>query len=909
MPAQRCNNMSVESDDASLATAEELAATDPSKALSILARVLSRGLGRTQPELAARAFYLRARLLSETGRFDEALAAIRSAHNSWVAAGRPLEALRTDLGRATVLIEIGGFHDAINVSEALLDRLEGMTSEDDADLRKSIRAGAHGNLGNARNLIGEHTAAIGSYDLASNLYAALGNRAKQYEMDANRGIAYLHLGMVHRAVDELKRARSALAAQGLTRPAAKCLLDLAEAELLLGATRPAMMHLDEAEAELAPFNARAEIAKILLTRSRALFDTGQYDASHLQSCDAMDAFQELNMLSEVARAAQLAGGASLELGELDRAAKELAMAERLFVASNEEPRQAQVWLLMARLEAQRSQPQKAAKFAASAVNRLRGGNGVPAATAHLEISKYVSPEEAAQHLTTASELIDTFDLTSLHLPRDAAAAHHSRRTGDIEGAVITLAKALSNYQLHASETGEFAFNGRPKALAVEMTEDLISMLLEIDTPSSRAHAWQVSTVIKSAVLNEFVSGGARILSGTPYPGEATRELSNLYDDLRDMDQSGRDQFEEQLRVKEHEFVRRNLSTGIDWRGDAIATPPPVPDVSVLEFHVIGRDVIVFVLRDGGVEARTLCEAGVESKALVNEWRVECSRMRSGDGSSATRELVAAELMRAFYSLLVEPVEDLLEDLDGQPLVLACHRHLFAVPFEAIRGDGPTLSERFSLIFCPGFASFATSESQVFDESSVLVLAVPDAIAPSIADEARTIGRIWPKADVIVGDAATVSELRARMTGTALVHLACHGEFRGDNPLFSGIRLADGWLTAADVMWMDLRGTQVILSCCDVGRAADSHGEPMGLIWSMLAAGATSVIASKWTVDDEVATLFMTQLHTQLSDGAPTRVAMDRARRVVAERHPHPYYWAPFRFICSPLTAHTEGIPQ
>lgn len=897
------------SGDASLATAEQLAATDPTQALSILARLLSRGLGRTQPELAARASYLRARLLSETGRFDEALAAIRSAHNSWIAAGRPVEALRTDLGRATVLIEIGGFHDAISVCERLLDRLDSLTSEKDAELRKSIRAGAHGNLGNARNLIGDHSAAISSYDLASNLYASSGNRAKQYEMDANRGIAYLHLGMVHRAVDELKRARMALAEEGFTRPAAKCLLDLAEAELLLGATRPAMKHLDQAEAELAPFNARAEIAKILLTRSRALFETGQYDASHLQACEAMDAFQELNMLSEVARAAQLAGGASLELGEPDRAAKELAMAERLFVASNEEPRQAQVWLLMARLEARRGQRQKAAKLAAAAVDRLKGGNGAPAAYAHLEISQYVSLEDAAQHLATASELIDTFDLTSMHLPREAAAARHSRRIGDIEAAVTRLTRALSNYKIYASETGEFAFNGRPKALAVEMTEDLISMLLEIDTPSSRAQAWKVSTVIKSAVLNEFVSGGARRLSGTPYPAEAMRELSDLYDDLRDLDQAGREQFEERLRIMEHEFVRRNLSTGVDWRGDAIATPPPIPDVSVLEFHVIGRDVIVFVLRDGGVEARTLREAGVESKALVNEWGMECSRMRSGEGSSATRESVATELMRAFYSLLVQPVEDLLEDLDGESLLIACHRHLFSVPFEAIKADGPTLSERFSLIFCPGFASFADSESQVLDESSVLVLAVPDAIAPSIADEARTIGRIWPKADVIVGDEATLSELRTRITGTALVHLACHGEFRAGNPLFSGIRLADGWLTAADIMWMDLRGTQVILSSCDVGRAADSHGEPMGLTWSMLAAGATSVIASKWTIDDEVATLFMTQLHTQLSDGAPTRVAMDRARRVVAERHPHPYYWAPFRFICSPLTAHKEGIPQ
>ncbi len=56
----------------------------------------------------------------------------------------------------------------------------------------------------------------------------------------------------------------------------------------------------------------------------------------------------------------------------------------------------------------------------------------------------------------------------------------------------------------------------------------------------------------------------------------------------------------------------------------------------------------------------------------------------------------------------------------------------------------------------------------------------------------------------------------------VLHLACHGLFRADNPMFSALKLHDGWLTAADVMQLDLKDTLVTLSACESGRGPCSR---------------------------------------------------------------------------------------
>src|SRR5216684_602167 len=73
--------------------------------------------------------------------------------------------------------------------------------------------------------------------------------------------------------------------------------------------------------------------------------------------------------------------------------------------------------------------------------------------------------------------------------------------------------------------------------------------------------------------------------------------------------------------------------------------------------------------------------------------------------------------------------------------------------------------------------------------------------------------------VLVGEQASRAAVRDQVADADVVHLACHGQFRPDNPLFSALRLGDGWLTVRDAYDLDLDGTLVTLSACETGASA------------------------------------------------------------------------------------------
>jgi CHAT domain-containing protein len=131
-------------------------------------------------------------------------------------------------------------------------------------------------------------------------------------------------------------------------------------------------------------------------------------------------------------------------------------------------------------------------------------------------------------------------------------------------------------------------------------------------------------------------------------------------------------------------------------------------------------------------------------------------------------------------------------------------------------------------------------------------------------------------------------------GSDILHLACHGLFRADNPIFSALKLSDGWLTAADVMPLDLAGSLVLLSACESGRSQVIGGdEILGLTRAFLGAGATTVVVSLWLVQDQTTAALMGTWYKRLSSGDAPTTALRAAQLEIKSHYPHPYYWAPF----------------
>ncbi|MFC7503177.1 CHAT domain-containing protein, partial [Nocardioides sp. GCM10030258] len=84
----------------------------------------------------------------------------------------------------------------------------------------------------------------------------------------------------------------------------------------------------------------------------------------------------------------------------------------------------------------------------------------------------------------------------------------------------------------------------------------------------------------------------------------------------------------------------------------------------------------------------------------------------------------------------------------------------------------------------------------------------------------------------------------------LVHLAAHGRFRADSPLFSALDLADGPLTVHDLERLQRAPYRVVLSACESGVLAPVGAEELlGLAAALFSLGTAGLVSSVAEVND------------------------------------------------------------
>jgi tetratricopeptide (TPR) repeat protein len=127
--------------------------------------------------------------------------------------------------------------------------------------------------------------------------------------------------------------------------------------------------------------------------------------------------------------------------------------------------------------------------------------------------------------------------------------------------------------------------------------------------------------------------------------------------------------------------------------------------------------------------------------------------------------------------------------------------------------------------------------------------------------------------------ATAERVLSALDGAWLAHIAAHGTFRADNPLFSSIQLDDGPLTVHDFERLSRAPYWLVLSSCDSGTAAPvGADELLGLVGSLMPLGAVGIVASIVPVNDPAAVPLMLALHDALEKGAALPEALLAGRR-------------------------------
>ena len=323
------------------------------------------------------------------------------------------------------------------------------------------------------------------------------------------------------------------------------------------------------------------------------------------------------------------------------------------------------------------------------------------------------------------------------------------------------------------------------------------------------------------------------------------------------------------------------------------------DRALVEYTTIDDELIAFLVTNEHVEVVRDLGSEAEIVAEIERCRFQIDTLRYG--STQVRNHLPAltertrRHLRSLYDRLLRAIEPRIGD---RHLVIVPHRALHYLPFQALHDGESYLIERRQVSFAPSAVVLQQClDRPKFDFQNALLLGVADEQIPGVHKELRALDPRFPQVRRFLDEAATAEVLRRNSNDVDVVHLACHAQFRSDNPLFSSLKLGDGWFTARDAYGLKLNCGLVTLSACETGMNAVAPGEElMGLARGFLSAGSPTVMMSLWTIDDEATTELMATFYDELAGTKSPAAALRTAQIKLLEQRPHPFFWSPFVLV-------------
>jgi hypothetical protein len=215
----------------------------------------------------------------------------------------------------------------------------------------------------------------------------------------------------------------------------------------------------------------------------------------------------------------------------------------------------------------------------------------------------------------------------------------------------------------------------------------------------------------------------------------------------------------------------------------------------------------------------------------------------------------------------------IRNLGDGPLVIVPPGKLHAIPWALL----PALADRmFSVAPSAGAWLRAHTARPPRRQHVTLVR------GPGLVTEGAEVPQVAPLYDdvaVLAGGEATTEQVLSAIDGAWLAHMAAHGTFRADSPLFSSLRMHDGLLSVYDFERLKRAPYRLVLSSCDSAVLAPAGAdELLGLVSSLLPLGTSGIIASIVQLNDYAAVPMMVDLHRYLRAGQTLAETMCSVRR-------------------------------
>jgi CHAT domain-containing protein len=494
-------------------------------------------------------------------------------------------------------------------------------------------------------------------------------------------------------------------------------------------------------------------------------------------------------------------------------------------------------------------------------------------------------------LRIAQRLHDDFQLASIPLVRAVVRDRLGDEAGasaDIAGAEQLIPRtkdpAYRGYLTVAALRARAMLSGTPPAKAAALLTDAIGYQSEkgdaLKLPGlflERARARRKSGDAAGAMadIRSGIAGLEENRKSLP-PGEARwgafHAAEDLFDEGIDLALSLNDS-EAAFRFSESARARALLDSY--QRSPVLDYQRLPPGTVVVEYASLASQLVIFTADRSGVRATTgqcgreklMAEADALSEAIRHSPNVRAKEL-------------------ALYQRLIEPVAH--ELLHATTVVFVSDKATSMVPFSALTdARGQYLIEKYPIVLAASAAAFVAAterRSDVTELRSALVLSASEPGAGIGAltfagSEGRRVKRAYRTATLLEDDDVAFDALSKLAPESGVIHFAGHaiGDDRGIEPASIVLRDKGHERRAgvAEIARLHLRPASiVVLAGCSTARGERRAAEGViSVAHGFLSAGASSVIATLWPIDDEAASVFFPRLHENLAKGLSAAEAL------------------------------------
>jgi tetratricopeptide (TPR) repeat protein len=725
--------------------------------------------------------------------------------------------------------------------------------------------------------LGRYAAALDDFHRAVSVLQRAGDQTWTARALTGRGLVYLAVGSSGRADADFLAAEHLYAETSQELESIHMVLNRAEAAFRSGDLPAALSHLDEAAARYRPLNVRRP--NLNLDRCAVLLAAGLIGEALAEADAAVcDIEQVHGPATKKAELLLMAASCALAAAQPQAALGRAQAAHRLFRSQHSAWWQARAGLVLA-------QAQYAVGPASARL--LRAANQIA-----LRLEALGAGEAAQAHLLAGRVALSLDRRNDANRHFIAAARSRgrgpaiSRANGWLGEALRAEAAAQPRRLLAACRQGleildEHRFTLGASELRAQATAHGAELAGIAQRHAARAHRprlllawserWRATALAVPAVrppADEELNTGLAALRGVATRLETARRQGGPTVALQ----------REQLRLESMVRARSLRARGTAGGGRSVVDIADLLDElgTLLLIEIVDVDGLLHVLTCGAGRVRQVTAGRTEDAIRAADFARfglrRLARSRPGDDLDSALAILKAAGPQ-LQDALLGPAAD---DLGDRPVVVVPPGKLHTIPWALL----PTLGDRVFSV-APSAAVWLRARAAPPPARRRVTLARGPGLVTDGA-EVPLVAQLYDDVTVLSGGEATAARVLSALDGAWLAHIAAHGRFRADSPLFSSLRMHDGPLTVYDFEQLHRAPYRLILPSCDSGVLAPAGAdELLGLVSSLLPLGTAGIVAGVVPLNDYAVVPVMVNLHRCLRAGQSLAEALSNVRRDVA----------------------------